>query len=241
VKPAFRSRLLAALISVSAIAIASGVAVAASTIPTGNTRTISFYKQSQAAMEAYEGIHFIGTGTSYMVIPKQGYDTFKFDFGATPAGYHTAVDHVRVFQTNDGEVTEEVDTMTAPGFPAVKLWQTSAIEIGEVATAHPCVELIPKNSASFVTLDEPFVLFGGYHFSKLTTPTAGLRLVRSTYALAGGTAHEKDLISSTSHLWQHSHLIVTGGPYNDSYLTESQFSYLHVAHIKSPPALGKCG
>jgi hypothetical protein len=241
VKPAFRSKLVAALLSVSAIGIACGVAVAASTVPTGNARAIAFYAKSQTAIKAYEGIHFTGSGTSYEVIPKKGYDTFKFDFGATPRGYHAAVDHVRIVQTNRGEVTEELDTMTAPGLPKLKLWQTSAIEVGEVVTAHPCVELIPKNAASFVTLDEPFVLFGGYHFSKLTTPAAGLRLVRSTYALAGGTAHEKDLIAAKSRLWQHSHLIVTGGPYNDNYLTESQFSYLRVAHIKSPPPLGKCG
>jgi hypothetical protein len=215
--------------------------VAASTAPTGNARTIAFYTNSQAAMKAYEGIHFIGTGTSYEVIPKKGYDTFSFDFGATPAGYHAAVDHVRIVQTHGGEVTEELDTMTAPGLPKLKLWQTSGIEIGELVTAHPCVELILKNAASFVTLDEPFVLFGGYHFAELTTPTAGLRLVRSTYALAGGIAHETDLIASKSRLWQHSHLIVTGGPLNDSYLTESQFSYLRVAQIKSPPPLGKCG
>jgi hypothetical protein len=240
VKPAFRSKIVAALLSVSALGIGCGVAVAASTTPTGNARTIAFYTKSQAAMKAYEGIHFIGTGTSYKVIAKPGYDTFKFDFGATPAGYHTAVDHVRIVQTG-GEVAEELDTMSAPGLPNVKLWQTSAIEIGEVVTAHPCVELVLKNSASFVTLDEPFVLFGGYHFSKLTTPATGLRLVRSTYALAGGISHETDLIASKSRLWQHSHLIVKGGPLNDSYLTESQFSYLRVAHVVSPPPLGNCG
>jgi hypothetical protein len=238
---ALSGKLVAALLAASAAGIGCGVAIAASTVPTGNARAIAFYMRSQAAMKRYEGISFTGTGTSYALVPKSGFDSFEFDFGATPPGYHSAVDHVLVVQTNDGKITEEIDTMSAPGLPKLRLWQTSAIEIGEVAAKHPCVELIPKNTASFVTLEEPFVIYGGYHFATLVSPAPGLRLVHATFNLAGGVAHEKDLVSGTSHLWQHSHLIVKGGPYNNNYLTESDFRYMRVARLQSPPALGKCG
>jgi hypothetical protein len=211
----------------------------------GNANAASFYARSRAAMAGYEGISFRGGGTSYAVAPQRGgYDSFRFDFGAAPAGYRKSVDHVRVVQAH-GVVREEVDTLVAHGLPALRVWQTGVLEVGEVMTAHPCPEIVPKNNASYVTVGRPFVVFSGrYRYAKLGRRGRGahaLRVVRTTYPLAGGTAHEKDQISARTRLWHHSHLIVRGGPYNANFLSESHFTYRRVARYEAPPPIGHCG
>ncbi len=221
-----------------ALAIATTVAAAASAPPTGNPEAIAFYKQSRSAMAAYQGISFKGGGTSYRVVSQPGADTFKFDFGATPKGYGTAVASVRVVQRK-GVITEEVDTLKAPGKPPLRLWQSAGVEVGELLTAKPCLELIPTNSASFVTVGHRYVGLGG-RFAKLTALGSSLRVVRSSYSLAGGTAHERDTIAVATHLWQASHLVIAGGPFNHSFLTESNFSYSRSQRFITPPALHRC-
>ena len=187
-------------------------------------------------MAAYQGIDFTGGGTSYKVFPGDG---FKFDFGSTPRGYSAAVASVRVVQRK-GVITEEVDTLKAPGKPALRVWQDGATEVGELLTAKPCTELIPSNSASFVTVGHRFVGLSG-RFGALAALGGSLRVVSSSYSLAGGTAHERDTIAVASHLWRASHLQIAGGPNNHSFLTESDFSYSRSQGFITPPPLRKCG
>jgi hypothetical protein len=233
-----RRTITAASVTVAVLVAAS---VAAATTA-GNAKAVTFYTKSQTAMAAYAGISFVGGGTSYKVIPTAGgIDNFRFDFGATPAGYTSAVAHVQIVQSG-GVVVEEVDTLQTPGQPTLRIWQERTVEVGEVENgAKTCAELIPKNSASFATVGRPFVVFAGYTFAKLTTPKAGLRLVRTTYPLAGGTAHERDTISAKTHLWRASHLLVTGGPYNKNFLNDSHFTYQRTQAIIAAPRLGRCG
>ena len=223
-----------------AVAVLVAASVAAATMG-GNAKAIAFYTKSQTAMAAYDGIHFTGAGTSYKVIPTTGgIDNFRFDYGTTPAGYSAAVAHVQIVQKG-GVVVEEVDTLKAPGQPTLRIWQQSTTEIGEVVNGtKTCAELIPKNSASFATLGRPFVGFTGSTFAKLTTPKAGLRVVSTTYPLAGGVAHEHDTISAKTHLWRGSHLLVTGGPYNNNFLNDSHFTYKRVQATIAAPQLGRC-
>jgi len=226
---------LAALAGGSAVALAAAAAGRA----TGNAAAITFYGESRAAMSAYAGIAFKGSGTSYEVIGKSSSASFKFDFGATPKGYHAAVASVRVVQSK-GVITEEVDTLKAPGKPPLRLWQGTGIEVGELLTAKPCPQLIPTNSASFVTVGHRFVGLSG-RFAALAAKGSALRVVASSYALAGGTAHESDTIAVATHLWRVSHLVVAGGPYNHSFLNESHFAYSRSQRYISPPPLRKCG
>jgi hypothetical protein len=230
---------IAAFLTVAALLGGAGAAALAAT--GGNAKAIAFYARSQTAMAAFQGIHFKGGGTSYTVVPTSGgTDNFRFDFGSTPAGYSRAVDQVQVVQRG-GQVVEEVDTLTAPGLPTLKIWQQKSIEVGEVVNgAKTCAELIPKNSASFVTIGRPFVVFASYTFGKLTTPKKGLRLVRTSYPLAGGIAHERDTISAATRLWRSSHLVVTGGPYDKNFLNESHFSYSRTHAMVRAPRLGRC-
>ena len=229
---------MAACGALAALAIGAAIAAAAVAPPTGNAGAIAFYKQSRSAMAAYEGIAFTGGGTSYEVIRQPGADTFKFDFGAKPRGYSAAVARVRVVQRK-GVITEEVDTLKAPGKPPLRIWQDGGAEVGELLTAKPCTELIPRNSASFVTVGRRYVGLSG-RFAKLTAPDSSLRVVHSSYALAGGTAHEQDTIAVATHLWRASHLVVAGGPYNHSFLTESDFRYSHSQRFITPPNLHRC-
>ena len=235
-----RSKVVVPASVMLALAVLGAEVAVAAAPPSGNARAIAFYTKSRTAMAAYQGVAFIGGGTSYRVVRKTGYDSFKYDFGTTPPGYKTAIAHVQVVQSG-GSVVEEVDTLKARGQPTLKLWQTAEIEVGEIITAHPCAEIIPKNSASFVTVGGPFVAFPGYHFAKLGKPSAAARVVSSSYPLAGGVAHQKDTISARTHLWTHSHLVVVGGPYNDNFLTEADFTYSRLLGAESPPALGRCG
>ncbi|HEX4033819.1 MAG TPA: hypothetical protein VHX66_05195 [Solirubrobacteraceae bacterium] len=223
------------------VAVLAAASVAAAT-NAGNAKAIAFYTKSQAAMSRYEGIRFVGGGTSYEVLPSStGADSFRFDFGSTPTGYTSAVAHVQLVQKN-GVVVEEVDTLKAKGLPKLRIWQQKSIEIGEVVNgAKTCADVIQKNSASFSTIGRPYVGFAGYTFAKLTTPKPGLRLVRTSYPLAGGTARERDTISAKTHLWRSSHLLVTGGPYNDNFLDESHFAYQRTKALVGAPRLGRCG
>ena len=216
---------------------AGGVSYAATT---SNPQAAALYGESQAAMARYEGISFTGTGVSYKIIPAQGYDNFRFDWGTTPPGYKSAVDHVQVVQSG-GQVTEEVDTLTAPGLPALRLWQHGPIgEVGEVMTSTPCAETIGANNASYVTVGKPFVNDTGYVFAALSHGKHGRWIVRSTWSLSGGTAHETDTISGPTHLWVHSHVLLDGGPYNGDTLTEKQFHYSTSQAYEPPAQLGRC-
>jgi hypothetical protein len=225
--------------ALGALAIGAAIAAAAAAPPTGNAGAIAFYKQSRRAMAAYEGIAFKGGGTSYKLVSQSGADTFSFDFGATPRGYSAAVASVRVVQHN-GVITEEVDTLRAPGKPPLRLWQNGGTEVGELLTTKPCTELIQANSASYVTVGGRYVGLSA-RFAKLTALGTSLRVVHSSYALAGGTAHERDTIAVATHLWRASHLVVTGGPNNHSFLTESDFRYRRSQSFITPPALHTCG
>jgi hypothetical protein len=65
--------------------------------------------------------------------------------------------------------------------------------------------------------------------------------VQSSYPLAGGIAHERDTISAKTHLWRASHLLVTGGPYNNSFLDESHFTYQRTkATLRAPKLSPSC-
>jgi hypothetical protein len=200
-----------------------------------------FYARSQAAMAAYEGIAFTGGGTSYEIVPQAGVNNFRFDFGETPAGYTKAVDKVTVV-AHGGTVVEEIDTLSAAGLPRLRLWRVAGEFVGEVLVAHACALLIPKTNAGFVAVGRSFVALGGYHFAKLGTPAnrPGVRIVRSTYPLAGGTAHETDTIAASSFLWQAQKLVVRGGPFSGASLSESRFRYSRTRKISTPPLVGRC-
>jgi hypothetical protein len=218
-------------------ALGGGVALAAGA--SGDQRAIAFYRASRTAMAAYEGIAFTGRGTAYEPVPQGGVENFRFDFGSTPAGYHAAVAHVQIVQVG-GVVREEVDTLRAPGLPALRLWQGGTVEVGELLTkGRRCAELVPRNTASYTTLGKPWVALSGA-FAKLEHPAAGLTVVRSTYPLAGGSAHETDTIASASHLWQASRVVVSGGPLSGAHLSETRFSYRRVQGILQPPVLHAC-
>jgi len=239
VKRPARIRYLAlACCVLGALSVASAVAAAASVGPSGDPATIAFYKQSRAAIEGYKGIAFLGGGTSYEVIRQSGGDVFKFDFGATPKGYTSAVAHVRVVQ-HKGVVTEEVDTLAAPGQPSLRIWQSAGTEIGEVLTSNRCPELVPANSASFTTLGQPFVVLHG-SYAALQQEGSRRRIVASSYPLAGGIARERDTIDASTHLWLASRLVVGGGSYNGSSLSESDFAYSHSQRFIPPPKLETC-
>ena len=231
-------RLTAACAALGLLAVAAVAAEAAAVHKeTGNAQAIAFYKLSRSAMATYEGVTFRGGGTSYRIIHTASGDTFKFDFGATPKGYTTAVAHVRVVQRK-GRVVEEIDTLDASGKPPLRLWQSSGTEIGELLTKKPCAELVPTNTASFVTIGHPYVGLSG-HFAPLVA-AGSQQVVTSTYSLAGGIAHERDTINPATHLWSASHLVVLGGPYNHNFLTESGFAYSHSQRFMPPPKLAKC-
>jgi hypothetical protein len=239
VKLAARHKYLAlACGALAALSIASAVAAAAVVRASGNPATLAFYKQSRAAMDAYKGIAFLGGGTSYRVLPQAGGDVFKFDFGATPNGYSAAVAHVTVVQ-HKGLITEEVDTLEAPGQPAIRIWQSAGTEIGEVLTPKPCPELVPTNSASFTTLGHHFVVLHG-SYAALQADGSGLSVVASSYLLAGGTARERDTIDASTHLWRASSFRVVGGPNNGDSLSESAFTYSHSQRFVPPPKLETC-
>ena len=235
-----RGRRIGEVLAVGAVLACTGGAAYAATAATGNAGAIAFYGQSQTAMAGYEGITFTGTGVSYKVIPAQGYDNFRFDFGTTPAGYRSAIDHVQVVQSG-GRVTEEVDTFTAPGLPALRLWQHGPVgEIGEVMTASACAETIAPNDGSYVTVGGPFVVDSGFDFAPLKRGKHGHVLVRSTWNLSGSIVHETDTISGATHLWVRSHDVLTGGSNNGDTITEKDFHYSSTQAYEPPPQLGKC-
>lgn len=234
---ASKKRMAAACAALGLLATTAVAGAAAVHKQSGDPQAIAFYKLSRAAMASYEGITFRGGGTSYRIIHTATGDTFKFDFGTTPKGYSSAVAHVRVVQRN-GRVIEEIDTLDAPGKPPLRLWQSRGTEIGALLTKKPCPELVPTNTASFATIGHPYVGLSG-HFAPLTA-AGSQRVVASTYALAGGVAHERDTINASTHLWSASHLVVLGGPYNHNFLTESGFAYSRTQRYVPPPLLAKC-
>ena len=222
------------------ILLLAAAAIASAAAAGGNAKAIALYAKSQAAMARFAGISFTGTGVSYEVIPANGYDNFRFDFGTTPPGYKKAVDHVQIVQSG-GLVTEEVDTMTAPGLPDLRLWQHGSVgEVGEVMSKTPCAETIPPNNANYLTVGKPFVSDSGYQFSAFKKGKHGRARVLSTWSLSGGTAHETDTISRATGLWIHSHVLLEGGPYNGDTLTEADFHYSISQAYESPPQLGRC-
>ena len=58
-------------------------------------------------------------------------------------------------------------------------------------------------------MGRPFVAVNG-SFAALEQRPGGLALVRSSYPLGGGTAHETDTVASATHLWSASRVVVVG-------------------------------
>jgi len=215
----------------------AGVALAAAR---GDRHAIAIERASRRAIAAYQGIAFTGRGTSYEIVPlRGGADSFRFDFGATPTGYRAAVASVLIVARH-GVVQEEVDTLRAAGLPALRLWQGAAVEVGEVLGAKRCPMLVPHNTAAFSTPGQPFVAVNGT-FAKPQRRAGGTTLVHSSYPLGGGVAHETDTIASARHLWTGSRVVVVGGPYNGSSLSESRFAYARSQRLRQPPRLRRCG
>jgi hypothetical protein len=224
--------------AVAALTIAYGVSAAAATPASGDAAAIALERQAQTAMGAYQGISFTGGGTSYRVIHQVGGDTFKFYFGSVPKGFRPAVAHVRIVQRK-GLVTEEVDTLVAAGAPPLRIWQSKGVEIGELLGSKSCPELIPTNPASFFTVGSPLVAVHG-DYVPLAAAAGTARVVRSSYRLAGGTAHERDTIDTATHLWRASRFVVSGGPYNGNFLSESGFAFSRLQRFLAPPTLHTC-
>jgi hypothetical protein len=222
----------------AALTTASALAAAAVVRASGDPAAISFYEDSRTAMDAYEGIFFRGGGTSYEVIHQSDGDAFRFAFGATPKGYSAAVAHVSVVQRK-GVISEEVDTLFAPGKPPLRLWQSDGLEIGELLTPKPCAELITANSASYVTVGHHFVSLHA-RFAALQKDGSASSVVASSYPLGGGIAHERDTINAVTHLWTASKVLVLGGPYAGNSLIESDFTYSHSQSFISEPKLETC-
>jgi hypothetical protein len=221
----------------AALTIASAVTVAAAAPASGDASAIALARQSRAAMGAYEGITFTGGGTSYRVVHQAGADTFKFYFGGVPKGYRAAVAHVRIVQRK-GLVTEEVDTLVASGEPPLRIWQSKGAEIGELLGSKSCPELVPANPASFFTVGSPLVVVRGRYGAP--TVAGGAVKLLSSYALAGGTAHERDTIDAATHLWRASRFVVSGGPYDGNFLSESGFAFSRSQRFIAPPPLRAC-
>jgi hypothetical protein len=216
--------------------ICSAAALAASSAPSGNKAAIKFYRQSQSAMAGYQGISFTGSGVSYEILHQPGFDNFKFDFGSAPKGFTHGVADVLVVQRN-GLVTQEVDTLRAPGLPALRLWHTSGLVIGEVMDSRVCAVTVTGGS-SFVTVGGTYVGIVG-RFAALKRKH-GNDLVRTTYAAGGGTAHEADTIDASNGLWKASTSRLRGGPYSGQSLSESGFKYSHLQQLALLPQLGRC-
>lgn len=218
----------------------AGVGVAYAQGTSGDAKAIAFYTKSQAAMGQYAGIQFVGTGVSYQVTPEQGYDNFRFEFGATLRGFTPAVDHVQVVQSA-GRVTEEVDTFTAAGLPPLRLWQHGRSgEVGEVMTAKPCAEFVAVNNGSYVTVGDPFVVDSGFDFAPLTKGKHGHVIVHSTWPLSGSTVHEVDTIARKTHLWVRTHSALVGGADNGEGLVAKDFHYSMSQSFESVPQVGRC-
>jgi hypothetical protein len=224
--------------SLAALTIGYAVSAAAATPASGDAAAIALEQQAQAAVGAYQGISFTGAGTSYRVIHQAGGDTFKFYFGSVPKGFAPAVAHVRIVQRK-GLVTEEVDTLVAPGEPTLRIWQSKGVEIGELLGSKSCPELIPTNPASFFTVGSPLVAVHG-HYAPLSAAGGALAVLESSYRLAGGTAHERDTIDTATHLWRASRFVISGGPYNGNFLSESGFVFSRSQRFIAPPTLHSC-
>jgi hypothetical protein len=224
--------------ALAALAIGCVVSAAAAAPASGDAAALALERQAQTAMGAYQGISFTGGGTSYRVIHQAGGDTFKFYFGSVPKGFRAAVAHVRIVQRK-GLVTEEVDTLVAAGEPPLRIWQSKGLEVGELVGSKSCPELIPTNPASFFTVGSPLVGVHG-HYSPLAAATATTEVLASSYRLAGGTAHERDTIDTATHLWRASRFVVSGGPYNGNFLSESGFAFSRTQRFLAPPRLHTC-
>jgi hypothetical protein len=223
-----------ALLAVAGIC--SAAALAASSAASGNKAAIKFYRQSQSAMAGYQGISFTASGTSYEILHQAGFDNFKFDFGLTPPGFTRAVADVLVVQRN-GLVTQEVDTLRAPGLPTLRLWHTSGVLIGEVMDSRACA-LTVTGGGYLAAVGGPYVGVAG-RFAALKRKH-GNEVVRTTLAAGGGTAHETDTIDASNGLWKASTFHLRGGPYSGQSLSESGFKYSRLQQLALLPQLGRC-
>ena len=220
----------------------SAGALAASSGPSGSQAAIKLYEQSQSAMAGYEGISFTGGPASYKILPQKGYDLFQlYTGGSTPSGYSRAVDDVLVVQHN-GVVTEEVDTLSAPGKPVIRQWQgAKGAAVGEVVDSSPC-GLSYTAGDHYVIVGASFfgASFSGYRFAA-PKKTGGDEVVSATFAAGSGTADETVTIEASNDLVKAFGIQVHGGPDNGFGLSETDFKYSRTQQFEQPPAkLKKC-
>jgi hypothetical protein len=225
-------------------------ALAAASGPTGNQPAIKLFEKSVAALAAYQGISFTGHGALYTIIPEPGgtykgvpqpnFDEFNENVGGVgvPAGYHAATDQLLIVQ-HGGLVTEEIDTLSAPGLPMVRQWQgADGGADGEVLTSNPC-GLTYTAHFHWVVVGAGFygasTGFAGYRFAALSKTAAG-DLVTATFAAGGGTATQVATINPSSGLLEDLTFHVHGGSVNGYALSESDFKYIRNQTTELPPA-----
>jgi hypothetical protein len=224
-------------------------ALAAASGPTGNQAAIKLFQKSVAALAAYQGISFTGRGALYTIIPEPGgtykgvpqpnFDEFNENVGGVgvPAGYHAATDQLLIIQHN-GLVTEEVDTLSAPGLPMVRQWQGANDDAdGEVLTSNPCA-LTYTAHAHWAVVGAGFygasAGFASYRFAALSKTAAG-DLVTATFPVAGGTATQVAAINPSNGLLEDLTFDVHGGSGNGYAVSESDFKYIRDQATELPP------
>jgi hypothetical protein len=235
-----RRWLVVAVAAVASLA-ATAISAAALAATSGNSKSLSLYRRAQQAVGQYQGVTFTGAGTSYKLVRYPTYDSFDFYFGAVLRGYRRATDHVRVVQRH-GIVTEEVDTLSARGLPAVRLVQDrpGTIAFGLVLSHRGCAVVFSDFTQSWAQVGAPFTLATNSNVFAAPKRANGHWLIPSSFPLAGGTGHQTDTISASSYRWSSVRLKVAGGFYHGEGLSGSSFKYLaHEASV-APPQLGRC-
>jgi hypothetical protein len=228
-------------IAVGACLAATGVSAAAVAATSGNSKSLSLYSRAQRAVSRYEGVTFTGSGTSYKLIRHPTYDSFLYYFGAAPRGYRRATDHVRVVQRH-GIVTEEVDTLSAKGLPAVRILKNrpGTFAYGLVLSRRGCAVVFSGDTQSWANVGAPFTFATSNNVFGAPKKVRGNWLIPSSFPLAGGTGHQTDTISAASYRWSAVRLKVVGGTYRGDGLSGGSFKYLTHEASLAPPQLGRC-
>ncbi len=228
-------------IAVGACLAATGISAAALAATSGNSKSLSLYSRAQKAVRRYQGVTFTGRGTSYKIIRYPSYDSFDFYFGAVPRGYTRATDHVRVVQRH-GIVTEEVDTLSAKGHPAVRLVQDrpGTTALGVVLSHRSCGIVFSNYTVSWAHVGAPFTLATNDNKFAAPKKAHGNWLLPSSFPLAGGIGHQTDTISASSFRWSSVRLKVAGGFDHGDGISAGSFHYLDHEASVAAPQLGKC-